>query len=418
MSDQSDDLSLGNTKLENGQIIRTMVRSVYDFQDIRIQMGNRIVANWKSKLGLLHEGLTEKQLEAQERKVLKQLRNDYNRITDAIIEEGDYAAVKIPKERKFKGTELISSYAELILVDQYVKMLTSEQQMFRQLNKILLKNQLYSEYLQHVDGIGPAMAGVILSEIDLTRATYPSSLWMVAGLDTVLVGKYKDETGKEHIVPGWQVEEFYATHSPDEVMMAHDRYEVKLEQVGRSKKEYCLIDRQYKAKDGEMKWKKSITFNPFLKTKLVGVLAGSFLKAGTFTVDGKKCGKDSRLKLAEKIGFQEDMDSEIDQDDQVVAFLRERGYEVIIDPSPYAKVYYNYRERIDNDPRHAEKTKKHRHFMACRYAIKIFLNDYYKNGRTILDLPVMPTYAEAKLGLEHKQATPGKEAWYRRQINY
>ncbi len=82
-------------------IIRTMVRSVYDLQGIRIQMGNRITANWKSKLGLMSEGLNEAQLEKQEKKVLKQLRDDYKRITDGIIKEGDDAASKIPTARKW-----------------------------------------------------------------------------------------------------------------------------------------------------------------------------------------------------------------------------------------------------------------------------------------------------------------------------
>ncbi len=43
-------------------------------------------------------------------------------------------------------------------------------------------------------------------------------------------------------------------------------------------------------KDGKPAQRKSITFNPFLKSKLIGVLGSSFLRAGESTVDGKKVG--------------------------------------------------------------------------------------------------------------------------------
>lgn len=394
-------------------IIRTMVRSVYDLQGIRIQMGNRITANWKSKLGLMSEGLNEAQLEKQEKKVLKQLRDDYKRITDGIIKEGDDAASKIPTARKFKGTELIDSYAELVLVDQYMQILSSEERMFRSLTTVLKDNPVYMEFLQHVDGVGPAMAAVLLSEIDLSRANYPSSLWKLAGLDTVTVGKYVDANGVEGTIPGWQIEEFHALNGPDAIMMAHDRYPVTLVNVGRSKQEHCLVWKDYKAADGTIKKKKSITFNPFLKTKLVGVLAGSFLKVGTSTVNGKKVGKANRLEMAKNIGFKEDPDSGLILDLQVVDFLRERGYEVVIEPSPYARMYYDYKNRLQNSPAHKDKTDLHRHRMSLRYVAKMFLNEFYAEGRKILGLPVVPTYAEAKLGLTHGVVDDAKEAFYK-----
>jgi hypothetical protein len=53
---------------------------------------------------------------------------------------------------------------------------------------------------------------------------------------------------------------------------------------------------------------------------------------------------------------------------------------------------------------HKEKSKGHRHNMAIRYMIKIFLIDLYKNWRALEGLPVAPSYAEAKLGKIHKKA--------------
>lgn len=412
MNEHIETLDDYRPKSENVEVLRTMVRSVYDLQGIRIQMGNRITANWKSKLGLTSEGLTEAQLESQERKVLELLRKDYNRITDGIVEEGDKAAAKIPSERKFKGTELISSYAELVLIDQYMRILNSEEKMFSSLSYVLKKEPIYTEYLQDVEGIGPAMAAVILSEIDLSKANYPSSLWKLSGLDTVTVGKYKDGNGTEFYIPGWQVEEFYTTHEPDETMFAHGKYPVTFVTVGRSKQEHCLVIKDYVAKDGTIKQKKSITFNPFLKTKLVGVLASSFLRVSNTTVNGIKMGKARRLEYAKNLDFTEDKDSSLNLDEQVTNFLRERGYNVNVQPSPYARIYYEYRNRLKYMPEHKEKSDMHKHRMACRYVVKMFLNEFYAEGRKIMGLPVMPPYAEAKLGLTHGVADTAKENFY------
>ena len=53
-------------------LLRTSVRGAYDLQKLRISTGNRIVANFKAKLGQL-PGKAEKTLEAEEKKVLKLL---------------------------------------------------------------------------------------------------------------------------------------------------------------------------------------------------------------------------------------------------------------------------------------------------------------------------------------------------------
>ena len=63
-------------------------------------------------------------------------------------------------------------------------------------------------------------------------------------------------------------------------MLAEGKYPVTLETVGRSKKAESLVNRKYIGRDGVEKTKLSITFNPFLKTKLIGVLATSFLRGG------------------------------------------------------------------------------------------------------------------------------------------
>lgn len=279
-----------------------MVRGVYDIQKLRIQTGNRIVGNFKAKLGQ-EPNSPEEEMDAQGKQILKDLRLHYKKITDGVK--------TFPRQATFKGDEVISDYTELCLISQYLDLEQSEKQHFSRLGNILKDYPIYNEFLHGVKGVGPAMAGVIVSEIDITRAEYPSSLWKYAGLDVASNG------------------------------------------AGRSRKKEHLEESEYTDKDGVIQKKMGITFNPFLKTKLVGVLGSSFLRAGD---------------------------------------------------NPYRTIYDNYKHRLQNMPAHAEKTKGHIHNMAIRYMIKQFLADLYVAWRTVECLPVAKPYHEEKLGIIHKKA--------------
>ena len=408
-----------NIFLPTNNLIRTMCRGSYDLQKTRIMFGNRITLNFKTKLGLKTDGMSEAQLASAEKKILDDLRKSYMRITDGVVNEGrETIEGKLPSPKKFVGDSLITTYTELILVDQYMTILNAEEQHFHKLKKLMKGIPIYDEFLSGVTGCGTAMSAVIISEINIHAAEYPSSLHVYAGLDCVTIGKYTDEAGKEHIIPAREIDVFYNEaisndpHSDKKItdfqMLAHDKYPVTFESVGRSKKEYCLVKKEYVSKEGDVKVRDSITYNPFLKTKLIGVLGGSFLKAGNTFVDGAKMGTSKRLELAEKLGFKKDTKSEVDVKEQVITFLRNRDYTIDIEYSKYGKTYYEYKNRIQNMPVHKEKTPLHIHNMAIRYMVKRFLIDLYTAYRKLENLPVATEYAEGKLGIIHKVATEGK----------
>jgi len=121
---------------------------------------------------------------------------------------------------------------------------------------------------------------------------------------------------------------------------------------GRSRRKEHLIDVQYADSNGEEQTRQSITFNPFLKTKLIGVLGPSFLR----------CGPDNQ----------------------------------------YAKIYYDYKRRLENHATYRDVSKGHRHSMAIRYMIKRFLADLYAAWRPLEGLPVYDPYETAKLGMDHR----------------
>ena len=156
------------------QSLRTIVRGAYDIQKLRIQMGNRIVGNFKAKLGQ-EPSKPEKDLDSEGKAVLADLRRRYKKLTDGVK--------SFPRLGSFKGDEVISSYTELCLLAQYIALEDNENQHFRRLGTIVQGFPIWNAFLDGVCGVGPAMAGVIISEIDIHKARHPSSLWRYIGLD-------------------------------------------------------------------------------------------------------------------------------------------------------------------------------------------------------------------------------------------
>ena len=280
------------------ETLRTLVRGAYEIQKLRIQAGNRIVANWKVKAGQT-PGEKEDVMDDEGKKLLQIIRLSYTRITDGLV--------NLPTSKRFTGDGVIDDYTELCLVSQYITLEKQEKEHFAKLRIIIQEHPLWKNFLVNVRGVGPAMASVIISELDPHKAKYPSSFWKFCGLDVCEDGK------------------------------------------GRSRRKEHLRTIEYTNKEGKPAERQGITFNPFIKTKMMGVLASSFLRAG----------------------------------------------------GEYADIYNAYKTRLMNHPVHAEKTKIHRHNMAMRYMCKCFLLNLHMAWRKLEGLPVSVPYAEAKLGLKH-----------------
>ena len=286
--------------IENsGAVLKAAVNGFYSIQHSRIQIGNAVVDNFKKKIGQ-DASKSEDTLDADAKILLSNLRVSYKKITDGVVSM---------TPRKFKKAGLISRYSELVLVTQYVNLVEAEETAFKQLKYALDEFPIWTEFLKDVKGIGPTMGAVVIASFDIHKAQYPSSLHAYAGLDVV--------NGK-----------------------------------GRSRKKEHLVDQTYIDADGKEQTKKGISFNPFVKTKLVGVLGSSFVKT--------------------------------------------KGV--------YRDIYDNYKNRITNMPAHAEKTKAHINNMAIRYTVKRFLVDLYVEWRKLEGLPVAEEYSKAKLGINHKVA--------------
>jgi hypothetical protein len=130
---------------------------------------------------------------------------------------------------------LISSYAELVLIHQFMALEREEAAQFRLLGDLLEEIPTYT-WLKDQRGVGPALAGALISRLDPHKARHISGLWKYSGLDVAADGR------------------------------------------GRSRREEHLVERTYTNKAGKQATRRGITYDPWLKSKLF-VLAASFLRA-------------------------------------------------------------------------------------------------------------------------------------------
>lgn len=393
--------------------IRQIVRSTYDLQKMRIAMGLRLVAIYRERAGLTAPEKDDEKDDNFAHELMGSLKEAFVRITDYVADEmlkkkgkSDEVHTKLPTITKFQPEGKIETYPDLIMAKMYFDLLKIETELFKYLEKILKEIPIYVDYLSTIPGVGPQMAGVIISEIDISRARYPSSLIKYVGIDVVIVGYYLDEKGVEKTVSGEEVEKFYATNEYDTQMQVNNKHLVYFKMVGRSRQNTSLVTREYTTKNGEVAFRNSITFNPWLKTKLLGVLAPSFLKQTKVYVNGEVTSSLKRVALARTLGFKQDTKSQDSITRQADAFLMSNGHNVNVVMGKYAEVYYGYRNRLENSLHHSEKTPKHKHNMAVRYMIKIFLNDLYKEWRRMDGHEVYAPYEEEKLGIVHGVSKP------------
>jgi len=288
----------------NNSLLKSVVRSSYNLQKMRIQIGNRICAHFRVKLGQ-EPGEAEEELNKDALELIHSLHREYQRITDGIVRLNH-------KTVKFETEGLITDLTEVYLIRSYIRQLEVEEEQFDSLKKILTEYPIWNHYLKSVNGIGEKMGAVIISSFEIQKARYVSSLWRYAGLGVMFDGK------------------------------------------GDSKRDEHLIDREYTYKDRETgkmvtKTRKSVVYNPWVKSKVLYGLGTSFLRQGP-------------------------------------------------EKSIYAKMYYEYRNRLENHINWTEATKLHKHRAAIRYMVKRFLADLYVQWRTIEGLEVMPSYEERMLG--------------------
>lgn len=149
---------------------------------------------------------------------------------------------KITAKTDFDRLKEISDYSMYTLVKQYSNALESEKEVLKAIDIELDRMPIYTEYLKNIKGVGPTMAGVIVSYLDIHIAVTPSKFTAYCGIDVVLS-------------------------------------EVDGEVVGRGRGLFPehMVERVYTKRDGTEGTKQSASFSPFVKSKMLGVLVGSLI---------------------------------------------------------------------------------------------------------------------------------------------
>jgi len=352
------------TETEKKQrMLRCAVRSNYQMQQLRIQIGNRIVASFRNKLGI-YPSQSEDKASTEAKELLDEIREEYYRITDGIA--------KITKNTKIgdKG-KLISDIMELHLLNSYEMAVEAEKMQVKAIEDALESFPIWAQWLKGVNGCGTLMSGAIISEIDITKCNNPSSIICYAGLDVVIT--YDDEGNI-------------------------------LTEEGRGRKSHHLVPKVYVNREGKETHTVGLSHNPMIKSKMIGVLAGCFLKRkGVYS----KVYYDYKNRINNMPKHQSGYYIiEINADKkQVGTVLSERT----LTSEELKKQCIKMNKALGKgaEPiytiRNLGKSDKHRHNMAMRYMIKEFLYDLWYVWRTLEGLPIRPRYSEEKLGIVHSE---------------
>lgn len=350
------------------QQLRTLTRSFYDLQKLRIQTGNRIVRNFQAQLGQ-QSGMPLDDLSPEAKKILADLRREYDLLADALV------TVNLKKWAPIldKHQGIITSPYEFVLAEIYVRLENNEERLAKEIAALVGVHPLWTSFLEGVRGVGPILAAIIISELDPAVARYPSSFWAYAGLDVAPDGK------------------------------------------GRSRRSEHLVKREYINKQGQTALRDSITYNPWLRTKLLGVLGTSFMRAGG---DYKRIYDDYKHRLENRpdVGLSaEERLAELtatEKEAHKLALDARKEAESVArrDPANLGRAEYAAESAESAWERAKEAraevaahgpTKLHRHAMSIRYMVKMFLIDLHREWREIEGLPPTLPYHEAKLGIVH-----------------
>jgi len=288
--------------------LRALVRTMYDYQDMKLRIKSRLRMNKDDQIV------------------------DEENMDDAVISEPDYAVME---------------HARVTNQD-------SEKKIAKEIEKIIIKERLYTEFLVNVRGCGPLLTAAIMAEFDIYKADTISKMWQFAGLNPGMV------RGKKVI----------NINKNTDMSCIIREYKNK-------KGERCGIIKTDEMVRGDRKTAGFVSpFNSWLRTKLCGVLAGSMIKA-------KNTGDTGRNYALE---FYDPYKARLEQEDSEVM---------------HCKKMTSWKD----------VNKGHRNNAAKRYMIKMFIKDLYVAWRTIEGLPVRVPYAEEYLGKKHSESeTEIKEA--------
>lgn len=238
------------------------------------------------------------------RRILKLLVNtfydfqlQYNRINNKLKLKKNGEQQKIIEEYSLNAEDVD------FMIDLRDTLATKIKEIQKKIESVLERFPIYTQWLKGVKGINFTMGAVIISEYDIHIAENVSKMWAYTGLNPGMVKGYKWNEKKK-------------CRELTEDLVKGDKLT----------KGYCS------------------PFNKWLKSKMIGVLADSFIKQRTM---------------------------------------------------PYRKIYDDTKHRLESKDYGANKMQ--RHLYSCRKMLQYFLIDLYKAWRELEGLTVREPYKDEYL---------------------
>ena len=273
--------------------------------------------------------------------------------------------------------------SKVFMVSQSDKLKGLEKEAFREVKRLLKPMPIWTEWLDAQKGVGPAMAGVLVSEIDVTRSNTVSQMWSYCGLavrtfhecsncDGTELGRALDLSLDCPFCSGvLETLQFQQESTGRVICSACDAIFAQegCAECGNPMKERGESQRRAKGQKAN--------FNPWLKSKLVTVLGGCLIKANSqpwrkFYDDYKRRKQNQRVPTC-------------------MLCKGAKKYE--------GKTCSNCEGKGGNCA--WGRSDAHRHAAAQRYMVKMFLAQFWEEWRKLKGLPVRPPYAEEYLGRKH-----------------
>lgn len=253
-------------------------------------------------------------------------------------------------------------------------------------------------------GVGPTMAGVILSSFQIEREEMASQMWSFAGLAPVYAKRCKAchsvlEERDDGNGPSW-------IHRPERVFKKPGAVAgepaVKLPKCINAGQPVGLRETYDSGQAMRPVKGEKLKYNKWLKMKLVGVLGPVILQTCSYhcaSCDEKL--KKNKLKDAPEDSFlHPDSANDCGYKPTLVAGSGVLvGAQVVRKDSPWRKFYDQYKLRKQEEG--WGRSDAHRHAASIRYLIKQLLLQIWKDWRTYEGLPVRPSYQEQYLGHKH-----------------
>lgn len=337
-----------------------------------------------------------------------------------------------PKEKRVPGGEIQLDPDQIKALNEYEKQLYGLENYAKEVleQEILATPEVADVYnaLRSIRGIGLIGAALLVSEIDIRRARYPSSLWQYFGLGVLRAGTAKERSS------AWEATRKVRSQAIEDSLGGNQISGEEAEALVTS----CLSEPDVAMrrepglvqKDG----KKGLPYSNWAKSKLVFVVGGCLLKAGNERYLGyylrqrerrdhqfglcRACNGTGMAKKPKRarpgdlvdedagkpvkcwncVGNCEDKQRFNAWERKCVAIAekaKEKGVEPEFPPEP--------RPRFMTQPTPFRapwgNSAAHRHQDAVRYKLKMFLADLWTWWRKHEGLPIEKTYAEAHLGL-------------------